>query len=110
MLRRRGTLRNNMFGNKEIFSLPVFAEIQERTAKAIGDVNRLPEGIVKSPPFAGEVEKIIGKYEIRVPDLCPDQKKGKRRTEQRRDGYGHLHERTFVDVTIPTTGDAAVLR
>lgn len=94
-----------MFANREIFTVPLFAEIQERTAKAIHQVAALPPGVMRNPAMAGEVEKIIEQFGVEIPELRPEQKSGKRRVE-RSNGY----ERTLIDVTIPTTGDAQALR
>lgn len=81
--------------------------------KAAEEVSRLPRQVFSDPALAGHLQRIAENYSVEIAQLDRTAISGARRVEEHAvDDYGRRHvvQVKWLDVTIPFSGDAELLK
>ncbi len=82
--------------------------------KAVEDVEKLDRKIFSDPALGGQLAKVAEKYSVDVARLDPKGISAERKQEEqeRNDGWGGraVFKQSWLDVTIPFSGEAETLR
>jgi hypothetical protein len=97
-----------------LFRAPFYPVWQQTIQKAVAEVNSLDRGLFSDPALAGRLQAIAERYSLEVARLQKDRMEARARQQQGQvnDGWGGRQNvtRSWLDISIPFTGDAESFR